>query len=612
MLFTDQNPLPPALRLRAPYSTLAALRTKNILVIPMIARGRPVGVLSADNRASREAIPPHTVDLLQTFAAQAAVAVENARLFQEIQDKGRELEVASRHKSQFLANMSHELRTPLNAIIGVTEMLLEDAQAAAQPDQIEAHERILRAGQAPARPDQRHPRPLEDRGRQARALAGVGRPRPPRRGRGGDDPAARGEEREPGRCSSAPPTVGAIRADPTRLRQSLLNLASNAGKFTERGAIRDRRWGARRTEGGRDWVTMAVSDTGIGMTPEQMAKLFEEFTQADASTTRKYGGTGLGLAISRRLCRMMGGDITVSSTPGQGSTFTIRLPADARVPARARDRARAGAERARARRGAARAGRGAPVLVIDDDPTVRDLMDRFLVKQGFSVITAASGIEGLRLAREARPAAITLDVMMPDLDGWTVLAALKGDPALADIPVILVTIVDEKARGYSLGATDYMVKPIDRERLAAVLKTLCGNRPAPHALVVDDDPTVRAVVSQTLERAGWSIAEAENGRIALQRVAARRPDVIVLDLLMPELNGFEFLAALRREPAWRGVPVVVLTSMDLTVEDRRILNGSVERILQKGAWERDQLLAEVGRVLASVVPAEPTPKGDAR
>ena len=354
-----------------------------------------------------------------------------------------------------------------------------------------------------------------------------------------------------------------------------------------------------------------MSDTGIGMTDEQMAKLFEAFSQADASTTRKYGGTGLGLAISRHFCRMMGGDITVSSTPGQGSTFTIRLPADARAPARLETEPAAPPSVLAPL--AERPGRtGRTVLVIDDDPTVRDLMERFLVKQGFSVITAASGIEGLRLAREARPAAITLDVMMPDLDGWTVLAALKGDPALAAIPVIVVTIVDEKARGYSLGATDYMVKPIDRERLAAVLKTLCGNRPAPHALVVDDDPTVRAVVSQTLERAGWSIAEAENGRIALQRVAARRPDVIVLDLLMPEMNGFEFLAALRRDPAWRGVPVVVLTSMDLTAEDRRILNGSVERILQKGAWERDQLLAEVGRVLASVVPAEPTPRGDAR
>jgi GAF domain-containing protein/CheY-like chemotaxis protein len=599
MLFTDQTPLPAELRLRPPYSTLSALRTKNLLVIPMIARGRPVGVLSADNRVSREPIPPHTVDLLQTFASQAAVAVENARLFQEIQDKGRELEVASRHKSQFLANMSHELRTPLNAIIGVTEMLLEDAQAAAQPDQIEAHERILRAGRhllalindildlskieagklelslesvalAPL---------VEDVVSTIRQLAS----------KNGNQVVV-----------ECPAEVGAIRADPTRLRQALLNLASNASKFTERGLIRiDVR--RQPDAGSRDWVTMSVSDTGIGMTADQMARLFEEFTQADASTTRKYGGTGLGLAISRRLCRLMGGDITVASSPGQGSTFTIRLPADARIPARAETEP---ASRPSVHTPAPEPPRrtSRTVLVIDDDPTVRDLMDRFLVKQGFSVVTAASGIEGLRLAREARPAAITLDVMMPDLDGWTVLAALKGDPALASIPVILVTIVDEKSRGYSLGATDYMVKPIDRERLAAVLKSLCGDRPAPHVLVVDDDPVVRAFVSQTLERAGWSIAEAENGRIALQRLAARRPDVIVLDLLMPVLNGFEFLAALRRDPAWRSVPVVVLTSMDLTAEDRRVLNGSVERILQKGAWERDQLLDEIGRVLAGVVP----------
>ena len=609
LVFTDQNRLPPELRLRPPYSGLSALRTKNLLVIPMIARGHPVGVLSADNRVSREAIPPHTVDLLQTFAAQAAVAVENARLFQEIQDKGRELEVASRHKSQFLANMSHELRTPLNAIIGVTEMLLEDAQAAAQPDQIEAHERILRAG--------KHLLALIndildlskiEAGKLELSLESVAV------GPLVEDVvatirqlASKNGNRVVVEC---PAEVGTIRADPTRLRQALLNLASNASKFTERGMIRvDVK--RRPDDGGRDWVTMAISDTGIGMTPEQMAKLFEEFTQADASTTRKYGGTGLGLAISRRLCRMMGGDITVASTPGQGSTFTIRLPADARTPVRAEaEPAPRPSVPAPAPEPAGSTGR--TVLVIDDDPTVRDLMDRFLVKQGFSVITAANGIEGLRLAREARPAAITLDVMMPDLDGWTVLAALKGDPALAGIPVILVTIVDEKARGYSLGATDYMVKPIERERLAAVLRNLCGNRPAPHVLVVDDDPIVRAVVSQTLERAGWSIAEAENGRIALQRVAARRPDVIVLDLVMPELNGFEFLAALRRDPAWRSVPVVVLTSMDLTAEDRRVLNGSVERILQKGALERDQLLAEIGRVLHGVVPGQSGSAGGAR
>jgi CheY-like chemotaxis protein len=357
---------------------------------------------------------------------------------------------------------------------------------------------------------------------------------------------------------------------------------------------------ARQPEGGREWITIAVSDTGIGMTAEQVAKLFEEFMQADASTTRKYGGTGLGLAISRRLCRMMGGDITVASRPGQGSTFIMRLPAEAGV-------AGEGAVSPTARPSpppatfALSRGASCTVLVIDDDPTVRDLMERFLVKEGFSVITAGGGIDGLRRAREARPAAITLDVMMPDLDGWMVLAALKGDPELADIPVILVTILDEKSKGYSLGATDYMVKPIDRRRLAGVLRTLCGERPTPHVLVVDDDEATRTVIRQTLERAGWSFAEAENGRIALDRVAARLPDVIVLDLVMPELNGFEFLTALRGNPAWRQVPVVVLTAMDLAPEDRRVLNGAVEGILNKGASDRDQLLDEIRRVLADAV-----------
>jgi GAF domain-containing protein/CheY-like chemotaxis protein len=608
MLFTDQNPLPPELRLRPPYSALAALRTKNLLAIPMIARGRPVGVLSADNRIRREPIPPHMVDLLQTFASQAAVAVENARLFQEIQEKGRELEVASRHKSQFLANMSHELRTPLNAIIGVTEMLLEDAQAAAQPDQIEAHERILRAG--------RHLLALIndildlskiEAGKLELSLESVAlgpmvedvvttiRPIAAKNGNDVD--------------VECPADVGAIRADPTRLRQALLNLASNASKFTERGRIRID-VGRQPDAGGRDWVTMAVSDTGIGMTAQQMARLFEEFTQADASTTRKYGGTGLGLAISRRLCRLMGGDITVTSESGRGSTFTIRLPADARV-------VEPGATEAAPRPLASPPRPGppgrtpSPVLVIDDDPTVRDLMSRFLVKEGFPVVTAANGIEGLRRARESHPAAITLDVMMPDLDGWTVLAALKGDPALADIPVILVTIVDEKTRGYALGATDYMVKPIDRERLAGVLRSLCGDRPTPHALVVEDDEATRSVIGQTLERAGWSVAQAEHGLRGLERVAERRPDVIVLDLMMPEMNGFDFLDALRGNADWRGIPVLVLTAMDLSAEDRQRLNGEVERILQKGASTREQLLGEVGRVLASVITRRTQPSRDA-
>jgi CheY-like chemotaxis protein len=217
------------------------------------------------------------------------------------------------------------------------------------------------------------------------------------------------------------------------------------------------------------------------------------------------------------------------------------------------------------------------------------------------VVTAATGVDGLRRAREVRPAAITLDVLMPDLDGWTVLAALKGDPELADIPVVFVTILDERTKGYSLGATDYLVKPVDRERLAQVLERLCGDRPSRRILLVEDDATTRAVIHHALEGAGWAIAQAENGRVALARVAAERPDAILLDLMMPEMDGFEFLAELRRHAPWRDIPVLVLTAMDLTDEDRRRLNGEVERIIQKSAYDRDELLREVGRVLAACV-----------
>jgi CheY-like chemotaxis protein/anti-sigma regulatory factor (Ser/Thr protein kinase) len=386
-----------------------------------------------------------------------------------------------------------------------------------------------------------------------------------------------------------PADLGTMKADQTRIRQALLNLASNANKFTEHGTVTI---AARRaTEQGREWVTMAVTDTGIGLTPEQMGKLFQDFVQADSSTTRKYGGTGLGLAISRRFSQMMGGDITVASELGRGSTFTIRLPAEVGAV----QPAAAVREAVAARPGGAASG--APtVLVIDDDPTVREVIERHLTREGFAVVTASGGQEGLRLARELHPAAITLDVMMPDLDGWTVLAAIKGDPELADIPVILVSIVDDKNRGYALGATDYMVKPVDRARLSGVLRDICGGT-ARHALLVDDDDITRRGMRLALEQDGWQVGEAENGRVALARLAEARPDVIMLDLMMPEMDGFEFLVEMRSRAEWRDIPVLVVTAKDLTAEERTRLNGDVERVLQKGAAELDQMLEEISRVL---------------
>jgi CheY-like chemotaxis protein len=234
--------------------------------------------------------------------------------------------------------------------------------------------------------------------------------------------------------------------------------------------------------------------------------------------------------------------------------------------------------------------------VVDDDQTVREVMERHLTREGFSVVTASGGHEGLRLARELHPAAITLDVMMPDLDGWTVLAAIKGDPELADIPVILMTIVDEKNRGYALGATDYMVKPIDRTRLSGALRNICG-AVGRQVLLVDDDDTMRRGMRKALEQDGWQVSEAENGRIALARLTQARPDIIMLDLMMPEMDGFEFLVEMRSRTEWRDIPVLVVTAKDLSAEERSRLNGDVESVLQKGASELDALLREIGRIL---------------
>jgi CheY-like chemotaxis protein len=383
--------------------------------------------------------------------------------------------------------------------------------------------------------------------------------------------------------------------DEMRLRQALLNLMSNANKFTERGTITV---DARQVqEDGRDWIAIAVADTGIGMTPEQMGKLFQEFSQAEASTGRKYGGTGLGLAISQRFCRMMGGDITVESKPGMGSTFTICLP---RIAQSEQPMPREAPRQARAER-AHPIGVGSDeplILVVDDDATARELVEQHLQRAGFAVVTARGGQEALRLVRELQPTAVTLDIMMPDLDGWTVLAAMKGDPALASIPVVLMSIVDQKKRGYALGAADYLVKPIDRTKLVTTLTGICGST-AGRVLLVDDDEVVRRGVRHTLEPIGWKVTEAENGQVAVEAIAAARPDVIILDLMMPKMDGFEFLDELRSRSDWQGLPVVIVTAKDLTQDDRDRLNGGVERIIQKS--NPGEMLGQLTREISKCV-----------
>ncbi len=488
---------------------------------------------------------------------------------------------ASRAKSAFLASMSHELRTPMNAIIGYSEMLIEEAEDSEAQPFVPDLEKILSAS--------RHLLGLinsildlskVETGKMdlyletfevEAVVADVVSTIQPLVHKNGNTLEVQVEG-----------DVGTMRADLTKVRQSLFNLLSNACKFTKDGRITLAV--SRRDEDLVASILFIVSDTGIGMTQEQLSKLFQAFTQADASTSRKFGGTGLGLVITRQFCQLMGGDVSVESELGRGTAFTIRLPAV--VSSLAREPAPTEAT------GNATGPTAGRVLVIDDDPTVGDLIQRFLGREGFQVVTATGGEEGLRLAAETRPDVITLDAIMPGVDGWTVLSRLKSDPGLAAIPVVMLTILDDKNLGFSLGASDFLTKPIERDVLVATL-TRVASRPSGPVLLVEDDQFSRDVIRRSLEAIGVQVTDVPNGRVALEEMAKTRPGLILLDLLMPEMDGFEFLAELRRHEDWRSIPVVVVTAKDVDTADRIRLNGRVETILQKGAFSREELLGEL-------------------
>jgi signal transduction histidine kinase/CheY-like chemotaxis protein len=553
-----------------------------VLIVPLLGLEGLIGMLVVRRKAPGE-FPQHTLDLLQTFAAQSVLAIQNANLFAEVEEKSRQLEMASQHKSQFVASMSHELRTPLNAIIGLTEMMVNNAARFGTEKAAEPLRRVHRAGthllglinqvldlskieagKLELSPETVNLAPLlEDVIGTARQLA---------------------EQNKNRLILEAQENLGQLTVDPMRLRQILLNLLSNACKFTKQGEVKLR---VKKVVDGRNWIEMAVADTGIGMTPKQQAKLFEEFIQADSSTARQYGGTGLGLAITRKLARMMGGDVTVTSEPGKGSVFTVRLPASAEAQARSSI--------------SLSDGRRSPtadcVLVIDDDATARELIADHLKAEGFSAVTAAGGVEGLKRAKELRPTAITLDVMMPDLDGWSVLTALRQDPELAEIPVIMITIVDEHRRGIALGAAGYLTKPIDRERLRRMIGRFRAPARPTRVLVVEDDAVQRERMLGWLEGSQWTVREAENGREALKRIQETKPDVILLDLMMPEMDGFAVVAALQKEAHWQDIPIIVITARDLDAKDRERLNSGVQSVLVKEKFRPADLVERVRRLV---------------
>ncbi len=501
-------------------------------------------------------------------------------------EQARELsEVANRTKSQFLANMSHELRTPLNAIIGYSEILQEDAADGGQEHFITDLKKIEGAG--------RHllglindildlskveagkmevfieevdiPSLLEEVGAIIRPLVGKS-----------------GNTLE----LHVAPEIGSIRTDRTKVKQCLLNVLSNASKFTQNGKLT---LAIERTE--RATVQMTISDTGIGMSPEQLGRLFQAFSQADASTTKKFGGTGLGLAITRHFCRLLGGDISATSRAGQGSTFEIVIQDQTAGPPRPEATNGLSAE---STPNSNDDSASITVLVVDDDAASRDLLTTNLKREGYRTVQARGGDEALELALKLRPDAITLDVLMPKTDGWAVLGALKANPELCDIPVIMVTVAPDRGIGLSLGAAEVMTKPVDRAELTALLRHLLS-REGP-ILLVEDDLATRETVRSTIGKMGLTVAEVTNGRLALSWLAENpAPALILLDLMMPEMDGFEFLDTFNSRADWRHVPVVVITAKQLTAAERGLL--AVRTVIEKGDSIDRDIAAAIGKAV---------------
>ncbi|MGI4975347.1 MAG: response regulator [Janthinobacterium lividum] len=542
----------------------------------MAARGVPV---LDDGGALEGWVGTHT-DI--THRKRAEAELETAR---------DTAEAANRAKSQFIANMSHELRTPLSAVIGYSEMLEEEVEELGQMQllgdlkKINSNARHLLSLISDvldiSKIEANRMTVFAETVVVSELVASVASTVDSLVAKKGNTLVV-----------EADAELGTLHSDTVKIRQCLFNLLGNAAKFTEGGritlAVRRERGGG--VEGERDWLSFAVRDSGIGMTTEQVGRLFQRFSQADESTTRQYGGTGLGLAITQGFARLLGGDVVVTSQPGHGSTFTLRVPAVYREVEDEGEAAAAGGDEPET---------ADCVLVVDDDPATRDLLTRFLHREGFAVRSAGDGRSGLALARLLKPRVILLDVMMPQMDGWSVLSALKAEPELAHTPVVMISFVNEPSLAASLGAEDFLAKPVQWDALKAVMERFRADSPGGHALVVDDDEISRSRLEAMLSRVGWSVATAENGRLGLESVERITPSLILLDLVMPEMDGFGFLKALREREEWRGIPVVVVTSKDLDGHDRERLRG-VERVVAKTGPE----LAALAEQLRGIIPGD--------
>jgi signal transduction histidine kinase/CheY-like chemotaxis protein len=523
---------------------------------------------------------------------KARELAEQTRLTKELQRRGNELEEASRRlqeadrlKSQFLANMSHELRTPMNSIIGFSEILIERLNDTLDPKHVSFLRHILTSGQhllgiindildlsnieagkMEIYAEKFAVRPVIES--VCTVMRGMAR------------------TKMPTFVIETDPNLPPIETDLAKFKQVLYNLLSNAMKFAPPEApisISAMHIGDTPDDG---TITISVRDQGIGIDPQNHDVIFEEFRQIDGTARREFGGTGLGLALVKKFVQLQGGWVRVDSAPGKGSTFSFTLPV------------RSGAavvshilEIVPSEQDAER------VLVVEDDAHAYELISTALSSEGYVSIRARHGDEAIRLAREARPIAITLDLVLPGVDGWEMLKTLKSDAATRDIPIVIISRVDERDLGVALGADDYFVKPVDRDRLLDRVRQLTtAGQSKTRLLLIDDDASVHELLDDELTRLGYTIESAFNGESGFAAAKKNIPDVIILDLMMPGMSGFEVAGMLKDNPSTARIPILVLTSKEISADDRRELQSKVAACVQKGTSARDQLVAEIRRL----------------
>jgi GAF domain-containing protein/CheY-like chemotaxis protein len=555
---------------------------ETMMVAPLIANNKTIGVISVYKDRREGSFTPIDLDFLVGLGRHAAIAIENSRLFNESQHLRVAAEQANQAKSAFMANMSHELRTPLNAIMGFTRIVRRKAEGVLPEKQTENLDKVLsssehllglintvldiakiEAGRMDVTPANFNVHEL------AETCINLATPL-----------------LKPGVIleKELDPNLSFIFSDQDKIKQIVLNLLSNAAKFTHQGRVQ------LQTQIDGEKFRLHITDSGIGISPESLENVFEEFQQADNTTTRQYGGTGLGLAISRNLARLLGGDLTAVSELGKGSTFTLSLPVEyghkpksgvvptaSPLPSTHKKR----------------------ILVIDDDPDAVYLLQETIGQGGFDVIGSQNGSDGIRSAIENKVHAILLDIMMPNTDGWQILHELKQNPATANIPVILLTIVDRKALGLRLGAADYLLKPLNPLAVMEALQRVLGGAEQPriHVLVVDDDPNVVDMVRQILPEEKFDLDSASDGESGLLAIRALHPDIILLDLMMPKIDGFGVLEQIRNDPETHNIPVIVLSVKNLNQRELDLLHESVSFVMKKQGLDETHLMQMIANLV---------------